>query len=230
MLCDGVARCVYSRPLWQLVAGEEVGRLKAMCAHQEYLDRAQPHQILSQWCRISLSRKKGQLCRSPGVTRRVPSRVPNTADCGDGAHQESRAPRGGPSMPLPPRSAVLARACPTATPRSQTVVSCAQCTRRGTLSCCRDCVALTLALLVSKSGNWFQSARRKQAQMHYAPLPASLRGVCAVRFVTNKWNAHMPQAAAAFDEEEFHRDEEARETLRSPPRSPECTLILCVRA
>ena len=34
-----------------------------------------------------------------------------------------------------------------------------------------------LALLVSKSGNWFQSARRKQAEMHYAPLPASLRGV-----------------------------------------------------
>ena len=70
--------------------------------------------------------------------------------------------------------------------------------------------------------------------MHYAPLPASLRGVVqrvyAVRFVTNEWNAHMPQAAAAFDEEEFHRDEEARETLRSPPRSPECTLILCVRA
>ena len=148
VLCDGVSRCVYSRPLWRLVAGEEVGRLKAMCAHQEYLDGAQPHQILSQWCRVSLSRKTVHFCRSPGVSRRVPSRVPNTADCGDGAHQEYRAPRGGPSMPLPPRSAVLARACPTATPRSQTVVSCAQCTRRGTLSCCRYCVALTLALLV----------------------------------------------------------------------------------
>ena len=78
-----------------------------------------------------------------------------------------------------------------------------------------------LALLVSKSGNWFQSARRKQAEMHYAPLPASLRGVVqrvyAVRFVTNEWNAHMPQAAAAFDEEEFHRDEEAREILGNPP-------------